>query len=61
MFASEISQMSRFFEIKLYNEDYLLVTEPSIKENIYLILKGSVVVLADQRIYLESKKSIRKK
>ena len=53
--------MSRFFEIKLYNEDYSLVTEPSIKENIYLILKGSVVVLADQRIYLESKKSIRKK
>lgn len=45
----------------MYNEDYSLVTEPSIKENIYLILKGSVVVLADKRIYLESKKTMRKK
>ena len=59
MFKKEINYMSKHFNIQYYAEDFSVITKPTITDQLFIILEGSVVVMSEYNDYISAKKSIR--
>lgn len=59
MFKKEINYMSKNFEILYFTEDYSVITKPTITDQIFIILEGSVVLTSEQNVYISAKKAIK--
>lgn len=59
MFKKDLKNMSKCFGIKTF-KDCEEVTTPGSKETIYLLIKGAINVISDERIYKNSVREIKK-
>ena len=59
MFKKEINYMSKHFEIHYLTEDYSVITKPTLTDQLFIILEGSVVVISEHDVYISAKKAIR--
>ena len=51
--------MAKHFNMKVYN-DWDEVTYPNVKDMIYLIIKGQVCIISDERIQKKAKTEVRR-
>lgn len=59
MFRSQIEKMSSHFSVHKFG-DCDIVTEPTEKNYIFMVLRGSVVIIGDERTHKTSNRQVRK-
>lgn len=59
MFSSHLERMSQFFQLKHF-VDCEEVTVPQTKDLIYILLRGRVAIVSEDRVYTEVKREIKR-
>lgn len=59
MFASQLNKMKSHFEVHKFG-DCELITDPSEKSSIFVVLRGTAVIIADERTHKTANKQVRR-
>ena len=59
MFSSHLQEMSKSFNFHIYG-DWEEVTVPKIKDMIYLLIEGQIIIISDERTLKHAKTEVRR-
>ena len=59
MFTSHLDEMSKSFNYHIYG-DWEEVTVPSMKDMIYLLIEGQVIIISEDRTFKHAKTEVRR-